>query len=381
MFPDIEYLEWITGRPERADHDLGSSDLRRRRPEGEGVVPPALENLPAPPSDVGLDALLADAYGVGTENVLVTAGATHANFLAVAAALDGDEEAPDDEKSRRERVLVEKPGYEPLTATPQGFGATVDRFRRTPDDDYALDPDRIAGAVTDATQCITVTSRHNPSGRLSDRETLTAASGVAVDAGIPLLVDEVYAPFDGERGDGPLGGPTAADLPNAVVTNSLTKFHGLGSLQVGWLVADESFVERARSVGFHLPDVAGPSVTLARRALHGEGRRSEAPADADAGRLDDDSRARIAENHDLLASFVADRDDLHGFVAPGCTYGFLAHESADGDEIAEAAWEAGVLVVPGRFFADADRFRLSLGRDSSAARAGLDAFGDVLDSL
>ena len=370
MFPDIDYLEWIAGRPERADHDLGSSDLRRERPEGEGFVPPALEGRPAPPPDVGLDDLLADAYGVGTENVLVTAGATHANFLAVAAALDA---RPDDdgeaEETRKDRVLVEKPGYEPLTATPRGFGATVDRFRRPPEDDYALDPERVDGAVTGATRCVTVTNRHNPSGRLADRETLAAASRVAEDAGATLLVDEAYAPFHGERGDGPLGGPTAVDLPNAVVTNSLTKFYGLGSLRVGWLVADEAFVERALSVDRHLPVVAGTSVALARRALH------------DAGRLDDASRARIVENHDLLRSFVAERDDLDGSVSPGCTYGFLAHESADGDEVAEAAWEAGVLVVPGRFFTDTDRFRLSLGRDGSAARAGLAAFGDVLDSL
>ena len=47
----------------------------------------------------------------------------------------------------------------------------------------------------------------------------------------------------GRRGDGPFGGVTAADLPNAVVTNSLTKFFGLGGLRYGWVVGDPSFVD------------------------------------------------------------------------------------------------------------------------------------------
>jgi hypothetical protein len=40
-------------------------------------------------------------------------------------------------------VLVEKPGYQPLTATPASLGANVDRFLRPADDDYRLLPERI----------------------------------------------------------------------------------------------------------------------------------------------------------------------------------------------------------------------------------------------
>ncbi|WP_327052024.1 pyridoxal phosphate-dependent aminotransferase [Halomicrococcus gelatinilyticus] len=366
MFPDIEYLDWIEGRPAAATHDLGASDLRREWPEDD-PVPPALDGVESPAAD--LETQLADVYGVATENVLVTAGATHANFLAVAAALDraaNGDGASEEAVGAGGRVLVEKPGYEPLVATPAGLGATVDRFRRPAEDGFALDPGRIAAAVMDGTACVTVTNRHNPSGRREDRETLAEASRVAADAGATLLVDEVYAPYATDPVDGAFGGPTAADLPNTVVTNSLTKFFGFGPLRVGWLVADAAFVERARTVASHVPAVASPSVALARRALHVS------------DELAVDSRARVATNHDLLASFVAEHD-LVGEVSSGCTFGFFAHESADGDAVAQAAWEAGVLVVPGRFFADSDRFRLSLGHDPASAREGLAAFGDVLD--
>lgn len=409
MFPDIAYLDWIVGRPEQAEYDLGSSDLRRA-PAGsqtsaqahETVAPPALADLPTP--ERTLEEQLADLYGVAPENVLVTAGATHANFLAAAAALR--EAGADDNLSAGEafggRMLVEAPGYEPLVATPAGLGATVDRFRRPESEGYPLDADRIAAAMVEdeedeETALVTVTNRHNPSGRRVGRNALAEVAEVVADANpdARLLVDEVYAPFDSELRDGEdeskdnesgskgtvrdasagetptgaFGSPTAAGLPNAVVTNSLTKFLGFSGVRIGWLIADEAFVARARRVKHHVPAVAEPSSLLARRGL------------ARAPELALDSRKRIRANHDALASFLAERDDLSGRVEPGCTYAFLEHEFADGDRVAEAAWEEGVLVVPGRFFCDSDRFRIAACRQPEAVRRGLDRLGDVLDSL
>ncbi|WP_435177982.1 pyridoxal phosphate-dependent aminotransferase [Halorussus sp. AFM4] len=372
MFPELAYIDWIEGRPADAEYDLGSSDLRRAPAAAGDLAPPALAAAPTP--DATLEDQLASTYGVATENVLVTAGATHANLLAAATALasTADEESPDADAGPVAgdlRVLVEKPGYEPLLATPAGLGATVDRFRRPAEDGYRLDPDRVTAAAVEDTALVTATNRHNPSGRRTGRDDLAGVARAAGDEGATLLVDEVYAPFDDEAGDGPFGGPTAAGLPNTVVTNSLTKFLGFGDLRVGWLVADAEFVARARSLDRHLAPVAEPSRRLARRAL------------AAADRLVADSRERVGENAAALAAFADSRADLSGRVEPGCPYAFLAHESADGDEVASAAWAEGVLVVPGRFFDDTERFRVAACRDPETTRAGLDRLGAVLDSL
>jgi aspartate/methionine/tyrosine aminotransferase len=371
MFSTIDYLDWITGRPDAAAHDLGSSDLRRAVPEPDGIVPPELDALPSPPDELDLETIIADAYDVETENVLVTAGATHANFVAMATAIGAAEpnEEDDEDDAETPRVLVEKPGYEPLVATPDGLGATVDRFRRPEEEGYELDPGRIEAAMSDETCCVVVTNRHNPSGSRASRETLAEASRAVADNDATLLVDEVYAPFCTDEEASVFGGPTAVNLPNTVITNSMTKFLGFGPVRVGWLVADADFVSRARSVMFHVPAISAPAMALTRRALYAE------------SDLADGSRDRIKANRDLLAEFVAERDDLSGSVASGCTYGFFAHESADGDEIVEAAWEDGILVVPGRFFDDSERFRLSLGLDTETVREGLTAFGTVLDSV
>ncbi|MFC4358990.1 pyridoxal phosphate-dependent aminotransferase [Halobium salinum] len=358
MLPAVPYIDWIAGKPAAATHDLGSSDLRPTTAE-TGVAPERLVDRPDPPAGTSLAEQVAELYGVSPECVLVTAGATHANFLAAAAALNGDDD----------HVLVEKPGYQPLVATPAALGATVDRFLRPPDADHAVDPDRVEGAVVDRTALVTVTNRHNPSGRRSSLESLEAAASAAAAVDAPLLVDEVYAPFGAESLDGPFGGRSAAALSNTVVTGSLTKFLGFGGVRVGWLVGPPSFVDDARGAMTHVPAVSEPSVALAARAVDGrEG-------------LCADARERLRRNHRLLAEFASGREDLSGRVHDGCSYAFLSHESADGDAVVEAAWDAGILVVPGRFFDTADAFRVSVGQSADETAAALDAFGVVLDEL
>jgi aspartate/methionine/tyrosine aminotransferase len=370
VFPAIEYLEWIDGRPDAVAHDLASSDLRPTT-HADGPIPDRLADRADPPGEPRVDALVADQYGVAPENVLVTAGASNANALAFAVAAQplardpraGD--ADDDERDAgRSRVLVEKPGYEPLTATPEGFGARVDRFMRP---QGVLDPARVDGALADGTELVAVTDRHNPTGRRADRDAIAAAADVVADADARLLVDEVYAPFTTTPTDEPFGAPSMAGTDGVVATGSLTKFLGLGGLRIGWLVADEAFVDAAERVRHHLPSVARPSVALARRALH---------------HLDDlaaDSRRRIHRNHELLAAFAADRNDLAGHVHDGATYALLEHDDVDGTTLAEHALDAGVLVVPGRFFDRPEAVRVSLGRPTQQVTAALDALDDALD--
>ncbi|EJN61027.1 pyridoxal phosphate-dependent aminotransferase [Halogranum rubrum] len=368
MFSPMPYLEWIEGRPEEANYDLGSSDLRRKTPTAD-VVPEQLVDLPSPTDETTLRAQIAATYDVEEAEVLVTAGATHANFLTAATVL-GLGETDEGEEQPEQQILVEKPGYQPLVATPEAVGARVDRFLRLAEDDYALDPSRVANAASDNLSLVTVTNRHNPTGRLIDRKSLAAVARAAADAGGYLLVDEVYAPYVETATNGQaFGGVTAAGLPNTIVTGSLTKFHGLGGLRIGWLIGPESFVRRAKATTMHVPAVAQPSRALARRALHND------------ETLVADSRSLLRENHERLATFVEDRTDLSGAVYEGSSFALLSHDTADGDTVAERAWEEGVLVVPGRFFDQGESFRLSLGRSPEEIDEGLSVLGDVLASL
>ena len=366
MFPRLEYLEWISGRPEVALYDLGSSDLRGDRDYEPEVVPEPLDGLDDPPLGATLETQIAGEYGVEPEQVLVTAGATTANVLAAATALQRSREAAEDEREKP-RVLVENPGYEPLVKTPTAFGAAVDRFRRG--DHYSLDPERVRKATTERTRLVTVTNRHNPSGVLTDRETLAAVADAVSDEGASFLVDEVYAPYTTDPVDGAFGGPTAAGLEDTVVTNSLTKFYGLGDLRIGWLIADEAFVADARAIAHNFCCVPDTSRALGRRAFHNSDSLAER------------SRTLLAENAELLGAFLDSRDDVDGFVSDGATYAFLDPVNANGDELLSVAWDEGLLVVPGRFFGNEERVRVSLGRSPGEVTPALDALGEVLDTF
>lgn len=366
MFPTLPYLEWMDGRAAAAAHDFASSDLRAS--PDDAIVPESLRDRSAP--EEILRAQLADEYGVREENVLVTAGATQANFLVAAAAVDL---ASDPDAAKKPQVLTEKPGYQPLVVTPEALGARVDRFLRPDDEGFPLEPKRISNAVTDPFALAVATNRHNPSGNLSDRETLADAAQVCADADGYLLVDEVYAPYVCESSEGAstraFGGPTAAGMQNTVVTGSLAKLYGLGGLRVGWLVGPTEVVERAREVSYHLSSVADPSRRLAARAVY------------HADDLTASARDHLAENHDRLASFVADHDELSGRVHPDSPFALVSHSDATGDEFAAAAWDRDVLVVPGRFFDRPDHVRLALGRSPDEVAAGLDALSAVVSSV
>lgn len=346
-FSPIDYLEWIAGRPDRATHDLASSELRPDGPH-RGVVPPSLDGL-ADPEGVTLAGQLADVYDCAPANVHVTAGASHATALVAAAFAEG-------------RVLVESPGYEPLVACPEAFGARVGRFDRP---EGHLDPALVEEALSDEVSLVVLTNRHNPTGELADRETLAAVADRVAARDALLVVDEVYASYAPEAGEGPFGGPTAAGLPNTLAVGSLTKFLGLGDLRIGWVVGPPEHIERVTTAARYFPVVSGPSRALARRAL------------ANRKPLAERSRELCARNHDLLVEAVS--ASFSGTVADGSPYALVCHPDLDGDELAARAVDEGVLVVPGRFFERPDAVRVSLGGRPEAMADALAAFAASVD--
>jgi len=357
MIPRLPYLEWMAERAPRAPHDLGRTALHDGDLSGDAVIPGRLEDRPTPPAGATLEHLVATEYEVQPEQLLITAGATHANVLAFAAAMDRDSA----------EILVESPTYQPLVETPRGLGADINRFDRGPTG--ALDPGAVESAIGEHTTLVTVSNRNNPTGALSGEEQLRETAHIAERANATLLVDEVYAPYVREARDGPFGGPSGASLENVILTGSLTKFFGFGDLRIGWLVGPPSFVETARAIAYHVPDVAGPSRRLAKRALFS----SED--------LAGQRRERLETNHGLLADFVADRSDLDGVIHDGAPYALLEPLEVSVKALVEAAWEEGVLIVPGEFFDAPGLVRVSATGPTTDVDVSLRRLGEVLTDV
>lgn len=176
---------------------------------------------------------VAGLHGVPRENVLITTGATEANFV-VNAALVG----PGD------RVVVDSPMYSPLRDCPKGFGADVVEVARDCRDGWAFDVDRFRRAANRRTRLLVLCNLNNPTSARIGKGDLRELLELAEELDAHLLVDETFR--DLAFSDPP---PSVASLgPRGIAMSTVSKMYGLGMLKVGWIVARPEVLRRVLGV-------------------------------------------------------------------------------------------------------------------------------------
>ena len=158
------------------------------------------------------------------------------------------------------RALGFDPGYamHPLIAKVTCTGwVSVDR-----DEDFSLDPDVAAHAITDAQPSLVfLTSPNNPTGTAAPIEVIEAICAAAPGL---VVIDEAYAEFARQ------GTPSALTLlpryPHLVVTRTMSKAFAMAGARVGYLAAAPEVVEKLLLVRlpYHLSAV---TQAVARAAL------------------------------------------------------------------------------------------------------------------
>jgi aspartate/methionine/tyrosine aminotransferase len=350
------YMEWAKKRPS-ARFDLAGSNVSSCTIEDLEGASDAL--LLSGANDNGYEPLvsaIARRYGVTADRVATANGAAGANFQAFAALIQ-----PGDD------VLVERPGYDPLMGAVQLLGANVVRFDRRFDSGFALDPAAVAEAMTPRTRLIIITSPHNPTGALVDRDALLEIGTLASRAGAHVVVDEVYL----DAADPAL--QPAAYLGDAFIsTSSLTKSYGLSSLRCGWSISSPELAERIRRTR----DVIDGSGSIATERL-------ATLAFAQLDRLEVRALALLETNRTLAHDFLRRRTSLDVVLPRRSTIVFprLRHVR-DTTAFAERLFvEHGTAIVPGRFFDAPEHFRLGFGGPTHVVEEGLKRIGIVLDDL
>lgn len=336
MFAEPRYLAWAIKHYASASYDLASSGIPSVTWAELGVSTPDIDDRG------GYEALtraIAKYNDVSPAEVTPALGTSHALFLAYAGILSAGDE-----------LLVEHPGYEPLTRAAEGLGATVRTFERRAEDGFRVVPERVAAAMGPRTRAIVVTTLHNPTGVAVDDDTLRELAAIADARGAYLVVDEVYAPLEDLPQSGVFTKSARKLGDNVVAVGSLTKCYGLGQYRVGWVLGPEAVAQRALAAAIgslgHLPlshanygaAAFGAIGTLAKRAQTLLGGK-QALAEAWVASLPN-------------ARWSAPRAGLFGLVTlPG-----------RGDllpRIEARLKEAGVLVCAGTFFGLPESFRLS----------------------
>lgn len=299
---------------------------------------------------------LAERSRVETASVVTAAGTSFANHLAMAALI-----SPGDE------ILLERPGYEPLLAVANYLGATVKRFERRFEDGWRISPAEIESQLTARTRLIVITNFHNPTGVLTDEQTMREVGELAKKVNARVLVDEVYLELlFAERSQ------TAFHLGDQfVVTASLTKAFGLSGLRCGWILAEPELAKRMwllNDLFAGTPVHAGERLSVvALRQLPGIAARAQ---------------ARLDKNRELLNQFLDTRDDLETVRPSLGSIMFPRVKAESADELCNLLREKyETTVVPGRFFEAPAHFRVGLGGDSETLAEGLDRLGQALDEV
>jgi len=251
-----------------------------------------------------------------------------------------------------DEVILLEPFYATYEGVAQAGGATVVAVPLSPDNDFGLDIERIADAITDKTRVILMNSPGNPSGAVFDKNSITSLAELCREKNIWLVSDEVYSEliFDAEHFS-PLSIPQAQD--NVVVISSVSKTYAMTGWRLGWTIAPPELVS-------HLSN-------LSQCLLFGV---SQFTQDAVAYALRHEQQQVLAfrnsfkQRRDVLCDALEKIDGLvvHRPAGGMFTMVDVAALDYDGEQFANALLDdCGVAVVPGFAFGDSVRNCVRIG--------------------
>lgn len=176
------------------------------------------------------------SYDPGTE-VLVTIGANEAVFLALMAFC-----GPGDE------VIFPVPAWAHYESCIRLAGATPVPVRLDADNDYRLDIDAIAAAITPATRMVILCTPNNPTGGVATPEEIEKLASVLEPTDALLMSDEIYADlvYDGIRHQSPASVGNLRE--RTLVIGGFAKAFAMDGWRLGWLAGPKELITPALRV-------------------------------------------------------------------------------------------------------------------------------------
>ena len=215
----IKYNLTESSVADRSFEDIGTLDTSIKLSYTDHKGKPALRKL-----------IAAQYNNINDDEVLLTCGAAAALFMVNTFLL-----------TAADHLIVVHPNYATNTEVPKAVGCSISYINLQLENEWRLDIDAIANAITPATKLISITSPHNPTGMVLDEAELRKLIQLAEGKNIYLLVDETYRDicFDTPY-------PLVASLSNKVISiSSVSKAYGLPGIRIGWLITkDKSLFEK-----------------------------------------------------------------------------------------------------------------------------------------
>ncbi|MEP2028647.1 MAG: pyridoxal phosphate-dependent aminotransferase [Paracoccaceae bacterium] len=294
------------------------------------------------------------------DDVLITAGAAEANYLAFMQLVQ-----PGDE------VVTERPGWPQAGVLADAVGARLKVIDRNEASEWSLPLDAVDAAVTHRTRLIFLTNPNNPTGRLMTRDELERLVQIADRVGAWLVVDEVYAGLEWEHARAP---SIAGLYPRGITTGSVSKALGLQGLRTGWMICRD-------------PDLIWDAIILRENSSEIMNILGEVIAEVALrpDKYDQAMRAaRTAGQRTLerLDRFIAEQSRLEWFKPQAGLIGLARLDGIDGDTFAKRllAEPYRTFLLPGSSYGMPHHIRLGVGGGSAAnLELGLERMSILLE--
>lgn len=272
---------------------------------------------------------------------LVTSGTSGGLLLAMLAVVN-----PGDEVVVPDPYFVAYPNLVELAG-----GVSVPVVCDPPD--FAVDPGRVADAITPRTKVVLLCSPANPTGAVTPPESMRQIADICRERNVLLVSDEIYRAF---HYDAEPRSP-AEFSPDVLVIEGFGKTYGLTGWRLGYAHGPKAVIEEMTKLQ-QFSFVCAPS--FAQHAC-------VAAMDFDvAGIVADYKRKR-----DRLAELL--RDDYEFGLPGGAFYLFpkLPTRFRTGVEFVQEAVRRNLLVIPGSVFSARDtHFRISYAAEDATLERG-----------
>src|SRR5829696_1892297 len=171
------------------------------------------------------------AYDPGSE-LLITVGASEAVDLALRATCD-----PGDE------VILHEPSYVAYVPAIVFAGGVVRHVATRSEDDFALDPDAVAAAITPRTKALFLGYPANPTGAVLDDDVQDELARIARDHDLLVYSDEIYD----RLAYGTYRHRAFSSLPGmrerTILMGGFSKAYAMTGWRVGWMCAPHEILE------------------------------------------------------------------------------------------------------------------------------------------
>ena len=294
-------------------------------------------------------------YACDPSQVIVTAGATEALYVALMGVVN-----PGDE------VIVPTPAY-PLYRSILTAAGAVMVSMPTREDGFQLTRERLSACITEKTRAIILNSPNNPTGAVYTRESLEAVASLVSGKPIWVVWDGVYNQLS--EGAVPELAPFQGLQEQLLLCRSFSKPYAMTGWRLGYLMGPEQVMERLLLL--HAALVAAMPTFLQKAAVTA---------------LHTDV-SDMVESYTRRRAYVCQRLDEMGLSYPKPEGAFYIYPEiapfglSDEEFCTRLIQEAGVALVPGSCFEDKGHVRISCCCSQTALETGLDRLEQFLKAL